>query len=255
MDPVKVIPVLLYHRIAADPGDCYAVPPAAFAAHVQMIAASGRMALTISQLAEVLKAPAGDGRRYVAVTFDDGFAETLDAARSLTAVGIAATVYVTTGQIGAPGMLSGEHVRALARMDGVEVGAHTVSHPYLDELQQVEAEAEIAGCRDALAALDIAARTFAYPHGAYDQAVRASVIKAGFSSAAAVKNALSHKGDDPWAIARFTVMSDASTEQVARLLEGQGAPLAWKRERLRTRAYRGARRLSRRLRERTGART
>ena len=65
--------------------------------------------------------------------------------------------------------------------------------------------------------------TFAYPHGDHGRRVRAAVIAAGFSSAAAVKNALSHRGDDPFAIARWTVMRDTSTEQVARILAGEGA--------------------------------
>ena len=77
-----------------------------------------------------------------------------------------------------------------------------------------------------------------------------AVIEAGFISAAAVKNALSHWHDDPWAIARFTVLRDTPAEQVARLLAGQGAPLAWAGERLRTRGFRTARRLAQRARER-----
>jgi hypothetical protein len=44
------------------------------------------------------------------------------------------------------------------------------------------------------------------------------------------------------------VMHDTSTEQVARILAGEGAPLAWAGERYRTWAYREARRMRRRLR-------
>ena len=249
-DPTTTIPVLLYHRMASSPDDHYAVSPAAFAEHVQAILASNRTALTISQLADVL---AGPGNRheegYVAVTFDDGYAETLDAVRSLTALGLCATVYVTTGWIGAPGMLTSDQLKALADMrDVLELGAHTVSHPHLDELQRREIEAEIVDSRDALREFDVPVRTFAYPHGAYDSSVRAAVIRAGFGSAAAVKNALSHQHDDRWAVARYTVSRATSLEQVSRLLQGHGAPLAWEEERWRTRAYRLARRFSRRVR-------
>jgi peptidoglycan/xylan/chitin deacetylase (PgdA/CDA1 family) len=88
--------------------------------------------------------------------------------------------------------------------------------------------------------------TFAYPFGAYDTRVRTAVIDAGFSSAAAVKNALSHPDDDPWAIARFTVSAVTSAEQIAQVLDGRGAPYAWHGERLRTRGYRAVRKLRRR---------
>jgi hypothetical protein len=73
------------------------------------------------------------------------------------------------------------------------------------------------------------------------------VIEAGYHSAAAVKNAISHPGDDPWAIARYTIESTTSPERVAAILDGQAAPLAWRRERVRTRAARTARRVRQRL--------
>jgi hypothetical protein len=89
--------------------------------------------------------------------------------------------------------------------------------------------------------------SFAYPHGAYDHQVRAAVICAGYRSAAAVKNAFSHRGDDPFAIARFTVTANTTDQQLAEVLQGKGIPLAWRRERVRTRAHRIARRYRRRL--------
>jgi hypothetical protein len=75
------------------------------------------------------------------------------------------------------------------------------------------------------------------------------VIAAGFTSAAAVKNALSHPADDVFAIARWTLMRDTATVALARVLAGQDLPLAWARERHRTRAAREVRRMRRRLRE------
>jgi hypothetical protein len=96
--------------------------------------------------------------------------------------------------------------------------------------------------------------SFAYPHGAYDGRVRLAVIGAGYRSAAAVKNALSHPADDPFAIARWTVTAGTPASRVAGVLDGEGAPHAWARERLRTRAYRTARRGRRRIAEKFGAR-
>ena len=247
-DPTAAIPVFLYHRIASRVDDRYAVSPEAFAEHLQAILASSRIALTISQLAEALGESGSPCERYVAVTFDDGYFDTLGAIQTLTSLGLSATAYVTTGWIGLPGMITSEQVEALMDLhDVVELGAHTVNHPHLDELRHCEMETEIVKSADALRALGVAARTFAYPHGAYDSSVRAAVIGAGFSSAAAVKNAFSHAHDDPWAIARYTVSQGTSSETVCRLLEGHGAPLAWAEEHWRTRASRLARRISRRV--------
>ena len=83
--------------------------------------------------------------------------------------------------------------------------------------------------------------SFAYPHGYHDRAVRKMVIDAGYTSAAAVRNALSHAQDDQFALARFTVMVTApwSTLRKMSWLAGdrQGTPERW-----RTSAWRQVRR-------------
>jgi glycosyltransferase involved in cell wall biosynthesis len=96
--------------------------------------------------------------------------------------------------------------------------------------------------------------TFTYPYGAYDRRVREAVIADGFPSAVAVKNALFHRGDDPWAIARWTVRSTSRAQQIARILDGRGAPCAWRHERLRTRGCRTVRKVRRTLGRGVGSR-
>jgi peptidoglycan/xylan/chitin deacetylase (PgdA/CDA1 family) len=184
----------------------------------------------------------------VVLTFDDGYASTYHGVLELVRRGIGATVYVTSGMIGSPGMLSAVEIRGLARLDGVEIGAHTVSHPHVDELTGKRLEEEITGSKNALeTVLDAPVASFAYPHGSHDRRSREAVIHAGYRSAAAIKNAISHLEDDPFAIARWTVTAHTSPEQLGRILRGEGVPIAWSRERLRTRAHRTARRARRRL--------
>src|SRR5919197_1456854 len=67
-----------------------------------------------------------------------------------------------------------------------------------------ELAAEVGDSRAAFEALtEWPVLSFAYPHGAYDWRARDAVIAAGYRSAVAVKNAASHLGDDPFAIARW----------------------------------------------------
>ena len=63
---------------------------------------------------------------------------------------------------------------------------------------------------------------------------------AGFRSACAVKNALSHDADEIFALSRLTITRDASSEMVAAFLSGD-APVATPRRHLKTRAWRVAR--------------
>jgi peptidoglycan/xylan/chitin deacetylase (PgdA/CDA1 family) len=245
------VPVLLYHSIDADPGPLerpYAVSPAAFAKHAETVATSGRVALTVSELATALRGERELPGRPVAVTFDDGYADNLPAIVALLERGLAATIYVTTGEIGGHNRLTPPQLDELAAFPGVEIGAHSVHHPRLDELPDAALAEEIAASKQRLEALtDHEIRSFSYPYGSYDARVREAVIAAGYESAVAVKNALSHGRDDPFAIARWTVTREVSAERIAGVIEGKGVRRAWSRERLRTRAYRAARRSRRRL--------
>ncbi len=170
--------------------------------------------------------------------------------RLLDNEGLRSTVYVTTGFVGSADMISERQLETLAGLrDSVELGAHTVTHPRLDELTLSAAEDEVQASKAALERMiDRPVDSFAYPHGAHDARVRDLVVRSGYQSAAAVKNAMSHAGDDPWAIARWTVRPTTDGDDVDQFLMGRSAPLSWQGERLRTKAYRGVRRARRRLR-------
>lgn len=240
-----IIPVLLYHSVCDQPASDrrFAVSRVTFEAHADAIQSSGRVALRISDLASGLRGERPLPAHAVAVTFDDGFANTREAIQALLCRGIASTVYVTTTEIGATNRLTGFQVAELAQMASVEVGAHAVRHRYLDELDDHDLAKEVT-----LSKLELERVTeqdvdsFAYPHGAYDARVRRAVLNAGYRSAVAVKNAVSHAADDPFAIARWTVTWGTPASRVEQVLEGENVPLAWSRERLRTRAYRAVRR-------------
>jgi peptidoglycan/xylan/chitin deacetylase (PgdA/CDA1 family) len=247
------IPILLYHSISeqSPPGhSAFTVTPSLFREHVRVIAGSGVTAMTVGGLASCLRGKRALPARPALVTFDDGFADTGPAIELLLGAGLAASVFVTVGWIGAERMLTPHELRELAALgDRVEVGAHSIAHPHLDEIEIGRASMEISGSKSALEdMLALPIGSFAYPHGAYDRHVRMAAIDAGFSAAVAVKNALSHSEDDLYALARWTVGATTSAHQIAQLLAGRGAPLAWRGERARTRAHRLVRRVRRRIR-------
>jgi peptidoglycan/xylan/chitin deacetylase (PgdA/CDA1 family) len=252
-----VIPVLLYHSVTDGPRHDwrYAVSRAGFAEHVAAVSASGREALRVTELADGLRSERPLPERPMAVTFDDGFADTYDAVELLLAGGVPSTVYIPTGAIGARGRLSRSAVADLARLPSVEVGAHGVRHLYLDELDDRELDDEVRVSKAQLEEVThVSVRSFAYPHGAYEGRARQAVISAGYRSAAAVKNAVSHARDDPFAIARWTVTHGTPASRIAEVLEGDGVPRAWANERLRTRAFRTVRRERRRVATHLGRR-
>jgi peptidoglycan/xylan/chitin deacetylase (PgdA/CDA1 family) len=245
------IPILLYHSVSdvPQPGlDRWTVSPSRFREHVRAIADSGRVPLTVSDLACGLRGTATLPKHSVVVTFDDGYLDTLAAVECLLEASIPATVYLTGEYLGRPGMLGRSDVAELGDLgSGVEVGAHALTHRRLDELSRSRIEHELAGSRTLVADLvQRKCQTFAYPHGAHDRRVVSAVRATGYSSAAAVKNALSSPADNVFALARVTIEATATTSVVVRALNGK-LPLARSGEALRTRTYRWARRLRRLL--------
>ncbi|GAA4610366.1 peptidoglycan/xylan/chitin deacetylase (PgdA/CDA1 family) [Actinoplanes octamycinicus] len=238
-----LVPVLLYHSVSATRrDDPWQVSADDFRADMTAVVASGRTPLTATRYAAALRGEAELPARPVLITFDDGFADFADEALPiLTGLGLPATLFVTTGWIGTTGMLSAAAIGDLAAAGPVEIGAHSVTHPHLDLLGRRAARDEAGASRGALE--DLLGRpvtAFAFPHGSHRRQTVAAVRAAGFAAAFAVKNALSHRADDPFAIARYTVHAASTRGQVAAVLAGDG-PAAWGGERLITTAYRAVR--------------
>ena len=76
-----VVPVLLYHAVGTDRSDWIApftVSVPTFRRHLELIAASGRIALSVEELRLALSGELQLSHPAVAITFDDGFGELAD---------------------------------------------------------------------------------------------------------------------------------------------------------------------------------
>jgi peptidoglycan/xylan/chitin deacetylase (PgdA/CDA1 family) len=98
--PSRGLGILRYHAVCdpksgyADPGIC--VSPGAFERHVAYLAAHYSV-IPLPQAVATLKRGATLPPNAVAVTFDDGYADNLGAARVLHRFGVSATFYITAG--------------------------------------------------------------------------------------------------------------------------------------------------------------
>jgi len=254
---VTRIPVLLYHSISLSPPPVIApftVTPSDFERQLDLVVSGGFSVLTVSAFADALNGREPLSPRPLVITFDDGFADFYETALpALRERSLRATLYVPTALLrGSPervrlrslgdALLEWSQLRPL-REAGVEIGAHSHTHPHLDTLSAAAARDEIVRSKELLEdELGAEVDTFAYPNGYSSPRVRRLVAQAGFRSACAVKNAFSAPGDDVFAIARLTLTATTSLSRFRAWLAGDGAPDAPASERLQTRVWRAYRR-------------
>jgi peptidoglycan/xylan/chitin deacetylase (PgdA/CDA1 family) len=103
-------------------------------------------------------------------------------------------------------LLGADELRELAPR-GIEVGAHSRSHPLLTRVTDGELDEEIAGSRQDLARLGLPLpRLFAYPYGVEDERVRRAAQRAGFTAAFTITPGRVLPGQDPYRLPRIEVL-------------------------------------------------
>jgi peptidoglycan/xylan/chitin deacetylase (PgdA/CDA1 family) len=251
------VPILLYHSVSDDPPAWirpFAISPDAFRRQLELIRNAGATTMSVQAYARTLASKGSLPEHLVLITFDDGLADfRKEALPALAQADLTATLFATTGFLEdvpeARGVLrpEGAWLDRAGLLDvhgqGIEIGAHSHTHPQLDTLTREAAREEIARPKAILEQLlGAPVRSFAYPHGFRSRSLRRLVVDSDYTSGCGVGNALSSEADDLFALSRLTVRANTSLPQFAEWLEGLGAPVAPRRERLRTRAWRTYRR-------------
>lgn len=250
----RAVPVLLYHAVTASPGHHVApftVSPDDFARHLDLVVEAGYRCVTFGDL--LRREASGDRtERLAVISFDDGYADfASEALPRLAARALVSTLYLTTGWLEdggprAPGptdrMLSLSQLPELVEQ-GVELGAHSHSHPQMDTLQRRALAEELSRPKAILEdVLGAPVTTFAYPHGYNGPRVRRATRDAGYVSGAAVRNALHRPGEDVYAVSRLMLTATATPDDVAAWLAGVDGKPATTGEAWQTRAWRAYRR-------------
>ena len=219
---------LMYHEIEAagralcdsEPGYVrYVVSEAALRHQLAHLQAGGYSGISVGQaLAATLQ-----HEPVVAITFDDGCeTDALIAAPLLAQFGFKATFYVIVGRVGLRGYLSPAQLRELSAA-GFEIGCHSMTHSYLDDLDDAQLRIELAEAKDRLEQIiHSPIAHFSCPGGRWSRSLARSAAEVGYESIATSRVGVNTPTTSRFNLARVTVMRDMDSAAFARIIRGEG---------------------------------
>jgi peptidoglycan/xylan/chitin deacetylase (PgdA/CDA1 family) len=230
--------ILCYHSV--DPEPSYlGLTPELFEAHLAWLGEHCR----VVSIDELLAGPPSEGGPYVAITFDDGYADNHEHALPLLHDrGMPASFFVAAGflerdeevmaHLSEIWATPAELLRPLtwSQVDelcaaGMSIGSHTWSHRNLAQLPAAEAEADLRRSRYALEArLGDRVATIAYPWGKLGRHVTdetfAAARRAGFEHGLISLPRALRSRDDPLRLPRLGVGAEP-VERLAAKVRGE----------------------------------
>ena len=175
------IPVLTFHSIDNSPS-VISFSPELFGLSMEKLHRNGYNAVGLSDAARLARDRLPFPGKSFVLTFDDGYRSVYDEALPvLRKYEMTATVFITVGDskkygpedrlppLGGRQMLSWGEIREMKEA-GIDIGAHTITHPDLTSLDDNAMDYEIRVSKEIIEkSIGAPLSSFAYPYGKYDR--------------------------------------------------------------------------------------
>ncbi len=223
------VPIPMYHNItsAKSPPDeittadrIYAIDETDFQKQMEYLRHSGYYSISLEELIKAQE----DGRNFphkpVVITFDDGYVSNYTVACPIIQkYGFKAVFFVTVSSVGSAGMLSWWQIRNMLD-DGMEIGSHTLTHPYPSELSDDELRYELAESKRILEAnLQREARFLSSPTGYHNKAMGRIAREVGYKALCINILGGNVVNSDPFSLRRVAIKRGCSVSAFGSLIE------------------------------------
>ena len=192
------IPILMYHRIATVQNDRNALPLEKFIEQLEYLNDNNFSTITTKQLYDyyINKIPLPP--KAVLLTFDDGYEDNfVNALPYLKKYNMSAIVFPIVNWIGKTNSCESFGKKTTNTMStaqlklwlnsGMEICAHSKTHPFLSACSTKQLNSEINDCKKELEQLlEIPITTFCYPYGNFNQKILQEVSCAKYHCAFAI---------------------------------------------------------------------
>ncbi len=211
------LPILLYHHVVKNAANSdlapFIVNEIDFIWQLNVLEELGYSAITLQELIATK-----DFSKKVILTFDDCPRNLLEhAIPHLEAKKWKAVLFAPYNHLGGYNawnvikgktkmpLMTTDEVKAVSDL-GHEIGAHTMTHPHLNQCSNTEAVYEIKESKKQIEAfLDKPVRSFAYPYGHYPTDYKAIMKEAGYNCAVSMYSTAPTVFSDPYRIRRSVV--------------------------------------------------
>jgi peptidoglycan/xylan/chitin deacetylase (PgdA/CDA1 family) len=209
--PKRLIPILMYHSIEAMPKSTVMrslhVPPKRFKIQMWLLNMLGYKGLSMRGLTPYLEGKKTG--KVVGITFDDGYQNNLiNAAPVLKKYNFSATCYLVSQRIGTSNtwdldkgitqrsLMTQSEIQAWLNL-GLDIGAHTQTHPLLEELTEQQSQEEIFNCKTDLEQMfKVSIKDFCYPFGRFNEPLVNMIKEAGYITATSMnRGRATHKSN------------------------------------------------------------
>ena len=216
--------ILMYHSIAENPDDPFAVSVGAFREQISWLSKHGFEVVSLSFLLRSIEARNyGILRKRVVITFDDGYRDFVtDALPILSDHGAPATVFLVTDMLGGSAswnesgthlvLMSEDEARSI-KAQGISLGSHTATHAKLTHLDQKDVRRQLKDSHDTLIRLGESFYAFSYPWGQWSSQIADAVKASGYECAVGVGGQMRLTSVNPYCLPRITMRGDVDMKR------------------------------------------
>jgi peptidoglycan/xylan/chitin deacetylase (PgdA/CDA1 family) len=214
--PPVSCPILIYHSVRpywsgdTDFVKTLITTPEVFEVEMKYFAEQGYTSVSFEQLASSIREGTPLPNKPIIFSFDDGWESQYTYAYPLLKkYGFTGTFYVYTNVIERLHFMTWDQVIAMSN-DGMEIGCHSKSHPFLAHVDNDQLHVEILDSKQIIEEhIGKPVTTFAYPFGQYNEHVMEVVKDSGYSSARGVYPGMVHSLDSIFCLTGVLDIEDA----------------------------------------------
>jgi peptidoglycan/xylan/chitin deacetylase (PgdA/CDA1 family) len=203
------LPILTFHSLDSH-SSVISFSPQLFRHGLARLRKQGHRAISLLEAVESIRNASPFPDHTFAITFDDGYESVYrDALPVLQDYNLPATLFITVGRERADrlpslegrAMLTWQQIREMHEC-GIDIGAHTLTHPDLTKLAPEQIEREIIDSKKIIEdRLGATVTCFAYPFGRYDRRSR-EIARRHFACACSDNLGITTPQSDPYALER-----------------------------------------------------